>query len=119
MDITDAISTEEMRTKLRNLKTYLPGRDQFTYDFWVYLGERLRNPQINPMGFNMTAQLVLYDLQTGVDGFTGKPVPHSLSGMPPCMYVVMEMNIPKIARAVCPPDFAEAVQKVYDDVHKG
>ncbi|MFH0700886.1 MAG: hypothetical protein V2A62_00450 [Candidatus Woesearchaeota archaeon] len=108
-----------MRTKLHDLKTYLPDRDQFTYDFGAYLGERLRNPQINSIGFNMAAQLVLHDLQTGVDGFTGKPVPPSLSGMPPGIYVVMEMNIPKIARVVCPPDFADAVQKVYDDVHKG
>ena len=118
MEITDAISTDEIKAKLQNLREFMPGRDNFTYEFGAYLGTRL-NPRLNPMGFNMAVQLVIYDLEKGVDGFTGKPVPSSLSGMPSMIYVLMEMNTPVIAKAVCPPNFADAVQKVYDEVHKG
>lgn len=117
MEILDAISTEDMKTKLQNLREYMPGEPEFTYDFGAYLAKRLNSP-LNPMGFNMTIQLTLFDMQKGVDGFTGKPVPSSLSGMPVPLYVVMEMNIPRIARAVCPSDFADKVDQVYAEIHK-
>lgn len=117
MEISDAVSTEEMKAKLQNLKEHMPNKPQFTYDFGAYLATRL-NPQLNPMGFNMTIQLTLYDLQTGVNGFTGEPVPCSLSGMPAMVYALMEMNIPIIARAVCPGDFADKVAQVYAEIHK-
>ncbi|MBI2499812.1 hypothetical protein HYV88_06215 [Candidatus Woesearchaeota archaeon] len=117
MEISDAVSTEEMRIKLQNLREHMPGEPQFTYDFGAYLATRL-NSQLNPIGFNMAVQLTLYDLQKGVNGFTGKPVPHSLSGMPASFYTVMEMNIPRFARAVCPSDFADKVDQVYAETHK-
>lgn len=117
MEISDAISTEEMKTKLQNLKEHMPNEPQFTYDFGAYLATRL-NPQLNPMGFNLAIQLTLYDLEKGVNGFTGKPVPSSLSGMPNTVYIIMEMNIPRIARAVCPSDFADKVDQVYAEIHK-
>ena len=95
----------------------MPDEPQFTYDFGDYLATRL-NPQLSPLGFNMTFKLTLYDLQMGVNGFTQKPVPHSLSGMPAAVYAVMGMDIPRIARAVCPPDFAEKVDQVYAEINK-
>ena len=95
----------------------MPGEPQFTYNFGNYLATRL-NPEISPMGFNVAFQMTLYDLRTGVNGFTQKPVPHSLSGMPAAVYAVMERNIPRIAKAVCPTDFAEKVDQVYAETHK-
>ena len=119
MEITDAISTEEIITKLRNLKEHMPGEDGFTYDFGAYLALRIEgHPKINPMGFNTVMQLTLYDLEKGVSGFPAKPVPHSLSGMPSTVYVIMEMNTLRIARAVCPSDFADKVDQVYTEIHK-
>ncbi|MFH1210122.1 MAG: hypothetical protein V1663_05025 [archaeon] len=117
MEISDAISTEEMKAKLQNLREHMPDEDQFTYDFGNYLATRL-DQELNPMGFNMVVELTLYDLQKGINGFTGKPTPISLSGMPAPVYVVMKMNIPSIARAVCPSDFADKVEQVYTEIHK-
>lgn len=93
----------------------MPGESQFTYDFGAYLATRL-NPELNPLGFNLTIQLMLYDLQSGIDGFTREPVPHSLSGMPAMVYALMEMAIPRIAGAVCPSDFAKKVNQVYAEI---
>ena len=117
MEISDTISTEEMKTRLQNLRAHMPGEPNFTYDFGAYLATRLK-PQLNPIGFDREVRLTLYDLQKGVNGFTGKPVPHSLNGMPAPVYAIMEMNIPRIARAVCPSDFADKVDQVYTEIHK-
>ncbi|MBW2984110.1 hypothetical protein KY361_03290 [Candidatus Woesearchaeota archaeon] len=95
----------------------MPGEPEFTYRFGEYLATRL-GPQLNPIGFNMAVQLTLADLHTGVSGFTGEPVPHSLSGQPAAVYVAMEFAIPGIAEAVCPEDFAEQVKLVYEETHK-
>ena len=113
MELTDLISTEEIKEKLQNLKDHMPNKPEFTYDFGTYLATRLEQSEINPLGFNMTVQRVLYDLAKGIDGFTMKPVPSSLSGMPVTYYAAMRTRIPEIARAVCPADFAERVAQVY------
>lgn len=111
MGLDDAINTDEMKKKLQNLREYMPGETRFFYDFGSYLATRL-NSRLNPIGFNMAAVLTLYDLETGVNGFTGERVPASLSGMPSVVYGVMATRIPDIARAVCPGDFAKSVDEV-------
>ena len=57
-----AVSTEPIKEKLRNLREHLPQQEDVTYDFATYLAERL-NPKLVPEGFNMIAELALYDLQ--------------------------------------------------------
>lgn len=117
MELTDAISTDEIKAKLQNLKEHMPGEPQFTYDFAAYLATKL-NPKLAPMGFNITFQLTLYDLRKGIDGITKKPTPSSISMMPAPVYIVTEMNLPRIAQAVCPKDFAEQVEKMYKETRK-
>src|SRR3989344_9243327 len=102
MELTGLISTEEITEKLQNLKDHMPNESEFTYDFGTYLATRLGQSEIDPLGFNTTVQRVLYDFAKGIDGFTRKPVPSSLSGMPGAVYVAMRTRIPEIARAVCP-----------------
>lgn len=113
-----AISMEPMKEKLRNLKEYLPGEDNFMYNFGKYLADTL-NPELIPEGFNLACELAIDALRKGGDyGSYGKvKVPPSLVGCPSMLYSVLRMRIPAIAKAACPPEFAEEVNKVYKEVN--
>jgi hypothetical protein len=69
------------------------------------------------MGFVIGCELVLYDLEQGVDGFTGKPIQNGLAGYPPMIYGLLRMEIPNIAAAVFPEDFANSVKDHIDAVN--
>ncbi len=114
----EAISMESVKEKLRNLKDYLPNGDDFLYDFGKYLADRL-NPSLVPGGFNITYELALEDLRMGGDyGENGKVnVPTNLIGYPAVMYGILRMRMLEIAKATCPPEFAEEVNKVYEEVN--
>lgn len=113
-----AISMKPVKEKLRNLKEYLPGEDDFMYGFGKYLAERL-NPELIPEGFNLACELTIDELRKGGDyGKYGKvKVPPSLVGYPSVLYDVLRMRIPDFAKAACPPEFAEEVNKVYEEVN--
>lgn len=112
MSLDNAISMEPVKEKLRNLHEYLPNENSILYDFAGYLADRL-NPRLVPEGFVLAAELALYDLQTGIDGFTQQPVPARLQGYPSVLYAVLQMRVPEIAAAACPDDFGQDVAKVY------
>ena len=115
---TKAISTEEMKEKLRNLKEYMPKEEDVLYSFGRYLAKRLEgHPELVPEGFNVTVELALHDLQKGIDGYTQKPIQSRLVGYPPIIYSLLRMRTPDIAKAVCPEDFAEGVRKMYEEVN--
>jgi hypothetical protein len=65
----------------------------------------------------MAAELLLYDLQTGVNGFTGQKINSSLVGYPSMTYTLIRTDIPTIAAATCPPDFAKGVLDMQDAVN--
>ena len=105
-----------MKEKLRNLREHMPDQNDQIYSFGAYLADRL-NPELVPEGFNMAAELALYDLQKGVNGFTGKPIQSRLVGYPPMIYGILRMQVPEIAKAVCPEDFAKGVIEFYEQVN--
>jgi|TARA_Y100000310_G_C20657230_1_gene802620 hypothetical protein len=113
MSLEQAISMEPVGEKLRNLNEYLPGVDKIVYDFAAYFADRLGERELRPQGFNMEAKLTLADLQAGKNRWTGEPVPSDLVGHPLGVYVNLEMYIPMIAEAACPPDFAQKVKEIY------
>lgn len=115
MSLEGAISTEPIKKKLRELRQYMPGQPDVIYAFGAYLADKL-NPKLVPPGFNMAAELALYDLQIGVDSFTGQPIRSRLVGQQPQIYVHLSMQVPEIAKAVCPKDFAKGVRKFYEQV---
>ena len=117
MEISDAIATGEMKTKLENLREHMPDESEFIYDFGAFLADRL-NPELTPLGFNVTVRLTLQDLQNGVVGYSGELVPDCLGGMSPSVYADMRKNIPRIARAICPSSFADKVEQVYAEMDK-
>src|SRR3989344_4941338 len=71
--LEEAISMIPVKEKLRDLEKYMPKSDDTIHDFGRYLADRL-NDRLVPEGFNLGAELALYDLQTGIDGFTGQPI---------------------------------------------
>ncbi|HUW43418.1 MAG TPA: hypothetical protein VMV95_00440 [Bacillota bacterium] len=111
-----AISMEPIKEKLKGLREHMPDQQDVIYDFATYLADRL-NPELVPQGFNMAAELALYDLEKGVDGFTGQPIQSRLVGYPSMIYRLLRMQVPQIAEAVCPEDFAQGVRKMYDEVN--
>ena len=112
----EALDMKEARGKLANLKTFMPETNDQVLAFGRFLSEYL-NPQLVPQGFVMGCELALHDLQAGVHGFTGKPIQSSLVGYPPMIYALVRMEIPKIADAVFPKDFAEGVKAFIAEVN--
>lgn len=106
----------ETKQKLANLREYLPDADPNLCEFAAYLATRL-NSELVPTGFAMACQLVLYDLQSGVDGFTGKRIGGNLVGFPSIFYVLLERDIPRLADAVLPADFAAELKSFTEEVH--
>ena len=105
-----ALSMDEPKQKLAKLRELIPDApDDLLYDFGRHLADYL-NPQLVPIGFVMGCELALCDLQTGVNGFTGKPIQSRLVGYPPMIYALLRMEIPRIADAVLPAEFAVSVK---------
>ena len=115
MSSEEAISTEPIKEKLRNLRQYMPNQIDVIYDFGAYLADRL-NPELVSQGFDMAAELVISDLQMGVDESTGQPIRSRLVGYSPVIYGLLRTQVPKIAEAVCPEDFAKGVREFYERV---
>lgn len=112
------LSTDEAKEKLAELEKHMPkASDEVVYKFGHFLAGRLNNPEIVPQGFVMACELALYDLQQGVDGFSNKPIQSSLVGYPPMIYGLLRMEIPEIAKAVFPEDFAAEVKTMFDEVN--
>jgi hypothetical protein len=100
----------EAKDKLMKLEELIPGRPNgVLYAFGQFLAGYL-NDQLVPMGFIMGCELALYDLQSGVNGFTGQPISSSLVGYPPIIYAGLRMGIAEIAATIFPTEFAEQVK---------
>ena len=113
----ESISTEEIARKLRNLREIMPDEDGTLYQFGEFLADRLGTHPLAPRGFNMAAELCLYDLQQGVNGFTGQPILSRLVGYPSQIYALLRMRVPDLADATCPEDFAKGVKDFYEQVN--
>ncbi|MFA6585406.1 MAG: hypothetical protein WCS97_03110 [Candidatus Paceibacterota bacterium] len=115
--IENAISMEEPKKRLANLKEFMPKANDHVLAFGRFLAEYLNNPELVPQGFVMGCELALYDLRKGVHGFTGNPIQSSLVGYPPMIYRMVRMEIPRIADAVFPEDFASGVKAFMAEVN--
>ncbi len=103
------MSTTEAKEKLKNLSTLMPDSPETVHQFGAYVADRL-SPELVPMGFIMACELAIYDLQKGVDGFTGKPITNRLVGYPPMIYGLLRLSVPNIAATVFPAEFAAEVK---------
>lgn len=110
---------EPVKAKLKRLGEFMPHADEVICGYASYLADHL-NPELVPEGFNLAAELAIEDLRRGGDyGAQGRrPVPAHLVGYPPMIYSLMRMQIPQIAEAVCPPEFAKEVTRVVGEVNE-
>ncbi|MDD4477109.1 MAG: hypothetical protein PHY40_03040 [Patescibacteria group bacterium] len=112
-----ALSMDDPKRRLVKLEELIPNAtDGVLYDFGRYLADYL-NPELVPIGFVVGCELALHDLQAGVNG-SGKPISCRLVGYPPVIYILLRMEIPRIADAIFPPSFASEVKKIIDKMAK-
>ncbi len=69
-----------------------------------------------PEIFLMTFVTAVNDAEKGVNSFTGERVPRTIANMSPLIYGLVRRDIPVIADAVFPPQFATEVKEVYESV---
>ena len=115
-----ALSMEEPRQKLAKLEELISDAfNNLLYDFGRYLADYLGylNLQLIPMGFVMGCELALHDLQAETNGFTGKPIQNRLVGYPPLIYCLLRMEIPRIADAIFPTEFAASVKSHIKEIN--
>ncbi len=105
-----------IRDRLLGLREYMPGQTDIVYSFGKYLADHM-NPNIVPQGFVLGAHLALYDIEQGVDSRSNKKIGGSLAGQQPMIYRILEMEIPLIARAIFPHDFAGKVDRITEMVN--
>ena len=114
MNEVQAISMNEPRQRLAKLEEIIPDAfDKILYVFGRYLVDHL-NPRLAPMGFVMGCEIAILNLQVGVNEITGKPIPSCLVGYPPAIYNILHMEIPRIADAIFPLEFAENVRDHFE-----
>lgn len=112
-----ALSMDEAKQKLAKLEELIPDApDGLLYDFGRFLAGYL-NPELVDVGFVMGCELALYDLQTGINSFTKKPIQSRLVGYPPMIYALLHMETPRIADAVLPAEFAASVKSHIEQVN--
>lgn len=114
-----ALSMEDAKQKLMRLEEHISDdtSEGLIYEFGRLLAGRL-NPELVPMGFVIGCHLLLYDLQKGVDGFTKEPIRSKLIGYPPMIYALLRMEIPTIAEAIFPAEFAAGVKDFVEEVNQ-
>jgi hypothetical protein len=108
--------TTEASEKLRFYSA--DSADARTTEFAHLLAERI-NSGIVPMGFIMAASLLIYDLEKGVNGFTGEPISSGLVGLSDAEYLGIQRAIPDLARIAFPENFADEVKKRLADMGFG
>ena len=117
MALENSLSTVKIKEKLRTLSELIPGTEDHISKFGAFLADTL-NDTIVPEGFYVGAELALYDLQKGINAFTGKAIQSDLVGQSPMIYELLRMSIPEIANAVCPESFANGVKSMFDTVNE-
>ena len=113
-----ALSMDEAKQKLAKLEEFIPDApDGLLYEFGLFLAGYL-GPKLVPMGFVLGCELALHDLRAGVNGFTSKPIQGRLVGYPPMIYDLLRMEIPCIADAIFPVEFAAGVKTFIEAVNQ-
>lgn len=117
-EIEQAESTVDAVMKLNNLQSVSTAPfDPRVVEFAKFVGTRLGKDSqrdIKPFGFMMACTLALYDLEQGVDGWSGEPLDTSVGEQPDYVYTLMFLNIPDLAEAAFPKPFADGVKEEFD-----
>ncbi|MEI9913934.1 MAG: hypothetical protein WDN66_02940 [Candidatus Saccharibacteria bacterium] len=107
----NAVETSEAIEKLRGFQDEATELTEFAH----FLSGRL-NPSLVPEGFVMSSILSIYDLQNGVDGFSGEPIENGLVGLSQGGYDRLQASVPYLARIAFPENFADSVMRQMTDM---
>lgn len=114
-----AISMEEPCQRLAKLEDYIPddASDGLLYEYGRFLADYF-NPELdtNIIGFYLKCNRAFFDLQKGIYAHTGEPIQSRLSNCPPVFYSLLRMELPCIADAIFPEDFAQEVKQYIEEV---
>ena len=87
-------NTKEPRERLAKLEQYFTvPLDPNTVEFAHLLSDSL-NDELVPMGFVMAGTLLTYDLESGVNGFSGEAIDSSLVMRSPELYKKLHDKLP-------------------------
>ena len=106
MTLEDAISTIELKQKLMNLNKVMLDATEPLYEFAKLLADKL-GPTTSPVNFYLLSSEQIYEDLNRAIGSKSKKLP-----------TIIRMQIPEIAEAVCPKDFADNVKEIYRQINK-
>jgi len=104
-----SISTTDIKAKLSNLHDYSDCEVAVVYMFAKYLASRL-NPKLVPFGFAYSYHSALQDIAAPEND---PKTPETLTGYHPAVYELISSRMIPVTKAVCPSDFADAVEREY------
>ena len=80
------------------------------------LTERINEGGVVPLGMLMATQSYLYDINEGVSGFTGEPMPGEVVGMPQVMGSIVQMAVEDVARDAFGDEYADELLKIQREI---
>jgi hypothetical protein len=94
-----------------------PTLSNFSLTMTRLLANRIGEHGVVPMGYVMATELLCADAgATGVDGFSGEPMPKEVTGQSGLAYSVFKMEADLFARSAFGDEFADAVREVRQSV---
>lgn len=113
IEMKDAAAKLHDRALLAQMK---PASDHF-YDFCALLADRIKDQgELLPQGFAMAVELLIYDLNKGISGYTNEPMNSRLVGLPPVVFRLMKSLLYNRLALVLPMAFVEAVHVFEEEV---
>ncbi len=108
---------EEMKQAQINLRAANLGAEHVG-DFCNKLATRMGTHPIVPDGFVMLVLLLVEDLKSGKDGYSGLPMTGKCTGLPPMFYRLLLQMTPILAKVAFPEPFAEACARAFVELNK-
>jgi len=99
--------SDEAADKLREYQSELA--DPQVAEFAHLVADRIHS-SLEPTGFILASELLIYDLKKGVSGFTGEPIESSLVGLSATDFENIRRSLPMLAKASFSEEFASEVE---------
>ena len=109
------VTGEQLTSYINKLEAEGKHTHAFFTDMGRLLADRIDDRTV-PLGYFMATELLIYDCEKGVSGFTGEPMPDSLSGLPDISYSLFRREAQNYAHNAFGDEFGEQVSLVYADM---
>jgi hypothetical protein len=117
------VPVSDMIAKIMQIEKLAPrcAGDSITHRFMRYMASReamyLREDEtVFPEIFLMIFVTALSDAASGVNSFTGERFPRTIANQSSLIYSLVERDLPVIADAIFPPEFATEVKDLIESV---